>query len=105
MATTRRPYTTYRRRPFRRSACAAALAAAAGVVAFVLLRQAGPAPAEASAPHKATSARRLLSVTSELPDWLAPGAPLVLRGWAGRNVHLILRANGRPVAATVSGPR
>jgi Bacterial capsule synthesis protein PGA_cap len=104
MAATGRPYTTYRRRPLWRPVWLAALAVAAGGAAFLLLRQAGPAPAEASAPHKATSARRLLSITSELPDWLAPGAPLVLRGWAGRNVHLTLRANGRPVAATVSGP-
>lgn len=45
----------------------------------------------------------LLRVDSRLPAWLAPGAPLRVRGFAGAHVRVTLLVDGRPSVRTRSG--
>jgi poly-gamma-glutamate synthesis protein (capsule biosynthesis protein) len=45
-----------------------------------------------------------LTVTTRLPGWRAPGAPVSVSGFAGSSERVVLRANGAPVAAAESGP-
>jgi poly-gamma-glutamate synthesis protein (capsule biosynthesis protein) len=45
-----------------------------------------------------------LTVRTTLPDWLAPGVPVTVSGFAGASERVVLRANGSPVAVATSGP-
>lgn len=56
---------------------------------------AGPPPAGTRAPP--------LRIDSRLPAWLAPGAPLRVRGFAAGNVVVTLLVDGRRAARTRSG--
>ena len=42
-------------------------------------------------------------VTSQLPDWLAPGAPLVVSGFAGSHARVLLVSDGSVLARATSG--
>jgi poly-gamma-glutamate synthesis protein (capsule biosynthesis protein) len=44
-----------------------------------------------------------LTVTTTLPTWRAPGAPVAVSGFAGADERVVLRANGTPVATATSG--
>jgi poly-gamma-glutamate capsule biosynthesis protein CapA/YwtB (metallophosphatase superfamily) len=50
-------------------------------------------------------APRPIELRTELPDWLAPGAPLRVHGFAGREEPVELLVGGRVVAKTLTGPR
>jgi len=71
-------------------------AAAAGVL--VPLRS-GDARSDTPGARTASA----LTVTTTLPAWRAPGVPLQVGGFAGSRQRVVLRANGRPAASTVSG--
>jgi hypothetical protein len=42
-------------------------------------------------------------VTSQLPAWLAPGAPLVVTGFAGSRAAVLLVSDGAVLARTTTG--
>jgi poly-gamma-glutamate capsule biosynthesis protein CapA/YwtB (metallophosphatase superfamily) len=46
-----------------------------------------------------------IELRTELPEWLAPGAPLRVHGFAGREEPVELLVGGKPVARAVTGPR
>jgi poly-gamma-glutamate capsule biosynthesis protein CapA/YwtB (metallophosphatase superfamily) len=71
--------------------------AAACVVAVAAVRLAGTGASDAEAEPE------LLTLTSRLPAWRAPAAPVVLAGFAGARERVALRANGMFVEATRSG--
>jgi poly-gamma-glutamate synthesis protein (capsule biosynthesis protein) len=73
-----------------------------GAASAALVRQLAPGPAVADVSRKAVAVQHALSVTTTLPDWRAIGAPVVVRGYSGANMRLTLRANGKPVAVSVS---
>ena len=83
----------------RRAAGVAVAAVVAAGIGALAHRELAPEPAAA------TRAQQMLSVTTTMPGWRAPGAPIVIRGFSGAHVRLTLRANGKPVAAAVSGAR
>jgi poly-gamma-glutamate synthesis protein (capsule biosynthesis protein) len=78
---------------------AAALAVFAAVGAAALLLALHGGSGTASAAERAAP----LTVTSHLPGWRAPGAPVSVSGFAGGETRVQLRANGRVVASAVSG--
>jgi len=56
-------------------------------------------------PAQATTATPPIQIRTELPSWLAPGGRLTVSGFTGPHVRVVLRANGRAIAAVASGPR
>ena len=89
---------------FRWVAAVGALAVAVGAASAALVRQLAPTPAGAEATRNVVAAKSTLSVMTALPAWRAIGAPVVVRGHSGANMRLTLRANGKPVAVSVSAP-
>ena len=81
--------------PRRLAAGAAILAAVAGW--FTLSRALPVQPAGAS------RADAPLRVDSSLPEWRAPGARFVVRGWAGADARVRLLADGRTIARGRAG--
>src|SRR5581483_4377108 len=75
-----------------------ALAPAAAAASFGLLSL------RASGAQRAAAAPPLL-LTAPASGWRAPGVPVAVTGFAGARARVVLRAGGRPVAATVSGVR
>ncbi len=59
--------------------------------------------AAALVPATATTATPPIQIRTELPSWLAPGGRLSISGFAASHVRVVLRANGRAIAAVASG--
>jgi poly-gamma-glutamate capsule biosynthesis protein CapA/YwtB (metallophosphatase superfamily) len=82
------------------------LALLGGAAAASILALRGP-PGAAAEPRRAPAAASgLPRVTTELPDWLAPGARAGVGGFAPASSRVLLRTgHGRVLATTTSGPR
>src|ERR1041385_3099493 len=74
----------------------ASAAVLAGGLLLILRQGAAHTPTAAAAPPP-------LTVTTRLPEWRAPGVRVVVGGFAASHERVVLRANGRTVAAATAG--
>ncbi|CAB4706146.1 MAG: hypothetical protein F2663_08285 [Actinobacteria bacterium] len=90
-----------------RAVALAGLLIVGGAVALVLAERSTHHPAAPAGRSAKTFARTPVSVriSSTLPDWLAPGAPIVVTGWTSPNVRVALVLAGRRVGVVRAGSR
>lgn len=74
------------------------MAACAGLAVTLWATLAGDAQSEAGS-------AKPIRVTSTLPEWIAPGGLLIVRGWAGSNEVVTLRTGQHILARTRAGAR